>query len=93
MAGLEFYSPVQLDERIAGPVEHLHDVGRETPADGEDGARAGATGPAAVSGAALGALLAVDTAAGDQKHRPGAVSSKDRGAAAADRGRIHHTIN
>ena len=36
LSGLEFKSPVQLDERLAGPIEHLHDVGRETPADGED---------------------------------------------------------
>ena len=85
MAGLEFESPVQLDERLAHPVEHLHDVGREIPADGEDCAWAGPTGPAAVSGAALGALLAVNTAAGDQEHRPCTVRGEDWGAAATDR--------
>ena len=86
MAGLELESPVQLDERLAGPVKHLHDVGRETPADGEDRARAGPAGPAAVSGAALGAVLAVNTAAGDQEHRPcAAVRGEDWGAAATDR--------
>ena len=58
----------------------------ETPADGEeeDCALAGPTGPAAVSGAALHALLAENTTAGDQEHRPCAVRSDDWCAAATD---------